>query len=196
MERCPFWRYLGAWPLGHALGRWRGCSHPPGEYSPFTRALSRRLGWGHARRFRTRNPTRSAPADSPPPTYSRRKHAPPFSCTWGGARTLPSTWKGSRMEASPRRYGPWISRRRRRAPADSGSGSGSRGKPALHRVLWLRIHTGHGSRKSFFGALFSLTQRQLQEANLSLRIAAGATSVALGIWIIYELSFTHAYALV
>ncbi len=55
---------------------------------------------------------------------------------------------------------------------------------------------GMGAASLFFGALFSLTQRHLQEANLSLRIAAGATSVALGIWIIYELSSTHAYTLV
>ena len=55
---------------------------------------------------------------------------------------------------------------------------------------------GMGTASLLFGVLFSFTQRHLQGANLSLRIAAGATSVALGIWIIYELSFTHAYALV
>ena len=55
---------------------------------------------------------------------------------------------------------------------------------------------GMGAASLLLGILFSFTQRHLQGANLSLRIAAGATSVALGIWIIYELSFTHAYALV
>lgn len=55
---------------------------------------------------------------------------------------------------------------------------------------------GMGAASLAFGFFFSLTQRHLQGANLSLRIAAGATSVALGIWIIYELSVTDAYALV
>ena len=141
--------YLGAWPLSHAPGRWRSCSHPSGEHSPLSRAFSGRLGRGHARWFRTHDPTRlPASADSPPPTYPWRKHPPSLSFTCGGSRTLPSTWRGNGMEASPHRYGPWISRQRRRAPADSGNGSISRGKPALYRVFWLWIHTGHGSRKS------------------------------------------------
>ena len=149
MEECPFWGHLGARPLGHAPGRWRSCSHSSGKYPPRTGAFSGRLGWGHADRFRIHDPTRvSAPADSPPPTCSRRKHASPFSCASGGSRTLPSTWRRNRMEASPRRYGPWISRQRCRAPADSGNGSVSRGQPALYRVFWLWLHTGHGDRKS------------------------------------------------
>ena len=114
---------------------------------PPSRAFSGRLGRGHARWFRTHDPTRlPASADSPPPTYPWRKHPPPLSCTYGGSGTLPSTWRGNGMEASPHRYGPWISRQRRRAPADSGNGSISRGKPALYRVFWLWIHTGHGGR--------------------------------------------------
>ena len=55
---------------------------------------------------------------------------------------------------------------------------------------------GMGAASLLFGVLFSLTQRHLQGTNLSLRTASGATSVALGLWIIYELSFSHAYALV
>lgn len=55
---------------------------------------------------------------------------------------------------------------------------------------------GMGAASLLLGVLFSLMQRHLQGANLSLRIAAGATSVALGIWIIYELSLSHAHALV
>jgi len=55
---------------------------------------------------------------------------------------------------------------------------------------------GMGAASLAFGFFFSLTQRHLQGTNLSLRIAAGATSVALGIWIIYELSVTDAYALI
>ncbi len=55
---------------------------------------------------------------------------------------------------------------------------------------------GMGAAGLLFGCLFSLTYRHFQGASLSLRIAAGATSVALGVWIICELGFSLAYALV
>ena len=51
---------------------------------------------------------------------------------------------------------------------------------------------GMGAASLLFATLFSLTQRHLQGANLSLRIAAGATSVALGFWIICRLGLSHA----
>lgn len=51
---------------------------------------------------------------------------------------------------------------------------------------------GMGAASLLFGTLFSLTQRHLQGANLSLRIAAGATSVSLGFWIICRLGLSHA----
>ena len=149
MEKYPFWCHLGAWPLGYAPGRRRRRSHSSGKHSPRTGAFSGRLGWSHAGRFRIHDSIRlPTPAYSPPPTYAWRKHAPPLSYTCGGSGALPSTWRRNRMEASPRRYGPRISRQRRRALADSGNGSVSGGKPALYSVFWLWVRTGHGGRES------------------------------------------------
>ena len=55
---------------------------------------------------------------------------------------------------------------------------------------------GMGAASLLFGVFFALTHGHFQGASLSIRIAAGATSVALGVWIIWELGFSHAYALV